>query len=83
MKTKIEIKNRYTSKILFEFESENNTVKDTVIEAAKSGANLSGADLSGADLSGAYLSGANLSSVKIAKAIVFIGLYIYIAMPII
>ena len=54
MKTKIEIKSIFGN-ILFELEKENNTVKDTLIEAVKSGAYLRGAYLRGADLSGAYL----------------------------
>lgn len=48
MKTEIEIKSIYGS-ILFSFEKEDNTVKETVGEAIKSGANLSYADLSGAN----------------------------------
>ena len=60
----IEIKNKFTSKILFEYEKENNTIKHTVAEAIKSKANLSGADLWGANLSGADLSKANLSVIK-------------------
>jgi hypothetical protein len=74
MKTKIQIRSIFGN-LLFEFEKEDNTVKDTVIEAVKSGVNLSGAylsgvnlsgaDLSGVNLSGAYLSGAYLSGVKI------------------
>lgn len=44
MKTKIHIKS-ILGTILFEYEKENNTIKDTVIEAVKSGADLSGADL--------------------------------------
>ena len=64
-KIKIEIKNRFTGKVLFEYEKENNTVKDTVIEAVRKGADLRGADLGGAylrgaDLRGAYLRGADL-----------------------
>ena len=47
-KIKIEIKSRWTGNILFEFEKEGNTVKDTVVEAVKSGADLRGAYLSGA-----------------------------------
>lgn len=50
---KIEIKNRWTGNILFEYLSENNTIKKTVSEAIKSGADLRGADLCGADLRGA------------------------------
>lgn len=78
MKAKIEIKNRITGKILFEFETENNNVKKTLIEAVKISA-----DLHGADLRGAYLQGAYLQDIKILKTIVFTGLYKYIAMPII
>ena len=63
-KIKIEIKNRKVGKVLFEYENVNNTLKDTIKEAIKSGANLRVADLSGANLSGADLSGANLSGAK-------------------
>ena len=59
-KIKIEIKNRFTGKVLFKYEKENNTVKDTVIEAVRQGAYLRGAYLRGADLRGAYLWGAYL-----------------------
>ena len=59
MKTKIEIKSVFGN-ILFEFEKENNTIKETIEEAVKSGANLDGANLHGANLCGAYLRGANL-----------------------
>ena len=55
---KIEIKNRWTGNILFEYLSENNTIKKTVSEAIKSEADLCGADLCGADLRGANLCGA-------------------------
>jgi hypothetical protein len=60
MKLKIEIKSWLSGVVLFEFEKENNTVKDTVIEANLRGANLYGANLYGADLYGANLYGANL-----------------------
>ena len=49
MKTKIQIKSVWGS-ILFEHESENNSVKETIIEALKRDAYLSGANLSDADL---------------------------------
>ena len=65
MKIKIGIKNRFTGKVIFELESENNTIKNTLSEAVKSGANLCEADLSRADLSGADLSRADLSGAKI------------------
>ena len=67
MKTKIEIKSIFGN-VLFEFEKENNTVKDTLIEAVKSGANLRGADLGGADLGGAYLGGAYLRGADLRGA---------------
>ena len=50
--------------VLFEYEKENNTIKDTLLEALKKDANLRGADLRGADLSGANLGGADLSCAK-------------------
>ena len=50
---KIEIKNRRTGNILFEYLSENNTIKKTVSEAIKSEADLRRADLRRADLCGA------------------------------
>ena len=49
MKTKIQIKTTLGS-LLFEFEKEDNSVKDTLIEAVKRGAYLRGANLRGANL---------------------------------
>ena len=46
MKTKIEIKSIWGS-VLFSYEKEDNTIKDTLEEAIKSGANLGGANLGG------------------------------------
>ena len=70
MKTKLQIKSVFGN-ILFEYESENNTLKETIEEAVKQGANLNGAylnganlnfaNLNGANLNGAYLNGANLN----------------------
>jgi hypothetical protein len=130
---KIEIKHFSSLKVLFSFESENNTIKKTVEQAVKKGAYIRGADLRGADLRGADLTyadltyadltdadltganlrgaylrgaylrgadltyadltyadltdadltGADLSNIKIKKAIVFTGLYKYVAVPII
>ena len=82
MKIKIQIKNRFTSSVIFEYEKEENTIKETVKEAIKSMANLSMANLSGADLSGANLSGANLYGAdlygkKIKKYASLNGLYKY------
>ena len=56
---------------MFEYDSKDNTVKKTLEEAVKSGANLSGADLSGANLSGANLSGADLSGADLSGANLF------------
>ena len=57
MKTKIQIKSIWGT-VLFEFEKEDNTLKDTVVEANLRGANLYEANLRGADLRGADLRGA-------------------------
>ena len=75
---KIEIKNRWTGNILFEYLSENNTIKKTVSEAIKSEANLReanlrranlcGADLCRADLYGADLRGADLYEANLRRA---------------
>lgn len=59
MKTKIQIKS-VLGNILYEYESEENSIKKTVEEAVKEKANLRGANLTGADLSGANLTGADL-----------------------
>ena len=67
-KIKLQIKSRWTGSVLFELEKEYNTIKDTLTEAVKSGANLSGANLSGANLSGAYLSGAGLRDANLRGA---------------
>ena len=48
MKTKIEIKSIFGD-LIFEFEKENNTIKDTLLEAIKHNANLYGANLYGAN----------------------------------
>ena len=69
---KIQIKSIWGA-ILFEYEKENNTMKDTLMEAVRKCADLSGADLSGAylrgaNLSGAYLSGANLRGADLRGA---------------
>ena len=59
----MEIKHRYSGKILFE--SDKDTIKEALIEAvikkrSLGGADLKGAYLGGADLKGADLVGANL-----------------------
>jgi len=67
-KIKLQIKNRWTGSLIFEYEKEDNTIKDTLLEAIKSGANLGGADLGGADLGGANLGGANLGGANLGGA---------------
>lgn len=64
---KIQIKSIWGG-VLFEYEKENNTLKGTLIEAIKKGANLRSAYLRSADLSGAYLSGANLCGADLSGA---------------
>jgi len=68
MKVKLQIKNRWTGSILFEYEKEDNTLKETLIEAVKQGAYLRGAYLQGADLQGAYLQGAYLQGADLQGA---------------
>jgi hypothetical protein len=55
---KYQILSRYDSRVQFELECES--LKDAVVAAVKSGANLYGADLRGANLYGANLREANL-----------------------
>jgi len=65
---KIEIKNRYDSDVLFSFECENNTIKKTLLEGIKQGADFSYADLSCANLEGLYLHGADFSYADLSCA---------------
>ena len=65
---KIEIKCRFSGKVLFEHDVENNTTKLTVEAAVKAGANLDGASLYGANLDGASLYGASLARASLARA---------------
>ena len=66
MKTKIEIKHRFTGDVLFSFECES--IKECVIEAVKTGANLTRANLTGADLTRADLTEANLTGADLTRA---------------
>ena len=59
MKIKIDIKSVFGN-VLFSFEKENNTIKDTLVEANLKDADLGNASLEGADLEDAYLRGAYL-----------------------
>ena len=65
---KIEIKNRWTGRVLFEYSSEDNTMTKTVEVAVSRDADLRGADLCGADLCGANLRGANLRGADLCGA---------------
>ena len=67
MKTKIEIKSIF-GEVLFSYEKENNTIKETLEEAVKSGANLRDANLRGANLCGANLRGAYLRDANLCGA---------------
>ena len=68
MKTKIEIKS-VLGKLLFEYEKEENTVKDTLMKAIESGANLRDANLYGANLFSATLCNADLSGADLRCAV--------------
>jgi len=59
MKTKIEIKS-VLGKVLFEFEKENNSIKETLLEAIKQKIDLRGSNLSYSDLRYSDLRGSNL-----------------------
>ena len=81
---KIKIKNRFNKEVIFEYEKEDNTIKETLEKAVEEhtnlyganlegaylyGANLKGANLEGANLEGAYLKGANLEGANLYGAI--------------
>ena len=61
---KIEIKNRWTGKIIFEYSKENNTIKQTLLAAISADSDLSGSDLSGSDLRDSDLSDSDLTPIK-------------------
>ena len=67
IKTKIEIKSIFGD-LIFEFEKENNTIKDTLLEAIKCDADLRGANLRGANLRDADLRGADLRDANLCDA---------------
>ena len=64
---KIEIKSVF-GKVLFSYEKENNTLKETILEAINSNADLSGANLRYADLRYANLRYADLSNAYLSNA---------------
>ena len=67
MKIKIDIKSVF-GKVLFSFEKENNTIKDTLVEANLRGANLEYANLEYANLEDADLEYANLRGANLEYA---------------
>jgi hypothetical protein len=67
-KIKIEIKNRWTGKVIFEYENDKAAIKEAVIAANLIDANLRGADLRDANLRGADLIGANLRGADLIGA---------------
>ena len=66
-KIKIQIKSVF-GYVLFEYEKENNTIKDTVEEAVRQNVSLNGASLDGASLYGASLDGASLNGASLNGA---------------
>ena len=65
---KIEIRNRWTGSVVFEYTKEGNTITETVLDAIRRGADLRGADLRGADLRDADLCGADLCGAYLCGA---------------
>ena len=65
---KIEIRNRWTGSVVFEYTKEGNTITETVLEAIRRDADLCDADLCGANLRGANLCGANLRGANLRDA---------------
>ena len=65
---KIEIRNRWTGSVVFEYTKEGNTITEAVLEAIRCDANLRCADLYDADLRGTDLRGANLRGANLYGA---------------
>ena len=65
---KIEIRNRWTGSVVFEYTKEGNTITETVLEAIRRGANLCDANLCDANLRDADLRGANLRDANLCGA---------------
>ena len=65
---KIEIRNRWTGSVVFEYTKEGNTITETVLDAIRRGADLRGADLRDADLRGSNLRCANLCDANLRDA---------------
>ena len=65
---KIEIRNRWTGSVVFEYTKEGNTITETVLDAIRRGADLRGADLRDANLRDANLRDANLRDADLRGA---------------
>lgn len=65
---KIEIRNRWTGSVVFEYTKEGNTITETVLDAIRRGANLRDANLRDADLRGANLCDADLRGANLRDA---------------
>ena len=65
---KIEIRNRWTGSVVFEYTKEGNTITETVLDAIRRGANLRDADLRDANLCGANLRDADLRDANLCGA---------------
>ena len=65
---KIEIHNRWTGSVVFEYTKEGNTITETVLDAIRRGANLRDANLRDADLRDANLCGVNLCDADLCDA---------------
>ena len=65
---KIEIRNRWTGSVVFEYTKEGNTITETVLDAIRRGADLCGANLYGADLRDADLRDADLYGADLRDA---------------
>ena len=65
---KIEIRNRWTGSVVFEYTKEGNTITETVLEAIRRGADLCDANLRDADLRGANLCDADLRGANLYGA---------------
>ena len=65
---KIEIRNRWTGSVVFEYTKEGNTITETVLDAIRRGADLRDANLRGSNLRGSNLRCANLRCANLCDA---------------
>ena len=65
---KIEIRNRWTGSVVFEYTKEGNTITETVLDAIRRGADLRGSNLRCANLRGSNLRCANLCDADLRGA---------------